>query len=552
MSDENETPAAGDTQTLDGLRRQAKQLLKQAHAGDPVLLERLRVLLPRMASLSDAAIVETIKLADVQHAIARKSGHESWGALKGTLESIDPVHVQAGRFLAALQEHEIEKAKSILDAHPAVARYSIHTAAAVNDAATVESLLAEDPTQAAKPFGSHATEPIIYASHAGVPDALDVPESERIRTVELLLNAGASANAYVKLNGSDDARIPVLYFACVSNNVTVVKLLLERGANPNDGESVYHAAEHNHRECLELLKTHGANLSGSHEYWGNTPLYFLAAYTESNRLHAASVQGMRWLLEHGADPNVASTFRSDDSNNVAHQGETPLHRIAEYGRSVQDASMLIDHGAQVDLPRADGRTPYALAVRVGNTAVAEYLASLGAVTTQLSEVDRLLGAIAVADEAVARSLAANNTDLVPSLTRADRMAIQGAIFSNREASVRLMLELGWPLTDEGEWGGTPLHWAAWSGRPNLVRMLLEHGAAVNVRDSQYGSSPIAWASHGSTNSRPDNDADYLDVVQQLLAAGSTRAESYNKWNEPPESMASPAVAQALRESGFTK
>ena len=36
----------------------------------------------------------------------------------------------------------------------------------------------------------------------------------------------------------------------------------------------------------------------------------------------------------------------------------------------------------------------------------------------------------------------------------------------------------------------------------------------------------------------------------LLEAGATRAESYNRWNEPPESMARPSVVAVLRAHGF--
>src|SRR5262249_26153912 len=102
---------------------------------------------------------------------------------------------------------------------------------------------------------------------------------------------------------------------------------------------------------------------------------------------------------------------------------------------------------------------------------------------------------------------------------------------------------------EAAWAGTPLHHAAWLGRPDLVKHLLAIGAPVNARDSRYGSSPIAWAAHGSVNCRSADD-DYVAVVNLLLDAGSTRESSINRWDEPPESMSSRAVALALRKRGF--
>lgn len=129
------------------------------------------------------------------------------------------------------------------------------------------------------------------------------------------------------------------------------------------------------------------------------------------------------------------------------------------------------------------------------------------------------------------------------MSSVDARALGIAIGENRGDAARLMIALGWPLTTEGEWGGTPLHGAAWHGRVHMARWLLAHGAPVNVRDSWSGSSPIAWAAHGSTNCDDGVDDDYVTIVSLLVDAGATRAESYNQWNESPESMASPAVVR---------
>jgi hypothetical protein len=113
-----------------------------------------------------------------------------------------------------------------------------------------------------------------------------------------------------------------------------------------------------------------------------------------------------------------------------------------------------------------------------------------------------------------------------------------------------MIALGWPLTEDGEWGGTPLHWAAWNGFVDVVRLLLAAGAPVNQRDSRYGSSPIAWCAHGSRFCGRANDEDYPAIVHLLLDAGATRPEAYNQWNEAPESLARPSVVAVMRARGF--
>ena len=121
-------------------------------------------------------------------------------------------------------------------------------------------------------------------------------------------------------DGSEEA-LPPLYHACMADDRALVKKLLSEGANPNDGESVYHAAQLDRRECLEILLAHGADLSSRHAAYGNTPLYFLAGHHESDPNAATVMEGMRWLLEHGADPNVTS----EDLN------ETPLQGLARNG-----------------------------------------------------------------------------------------------------------------------------------------------------------------------------------------------------------------------------
>ena len=67
----------------------------------------------------------------------------------------------------------------------------------------------------------------------------------------------------------------------------------------------------------------------------------------------------------------------------------------------------------------------------------------------------------------------------------------------------------------------------------------------------YGSTPLAWAAHGSANCRKGADEDYIAVISMLLDAGSERVPSFNNWNEPPEQLGSKAVNAFLRESGFT-
>jgi hypothetical protein len=74
----------------------------------------------------------------------------------------------------------------------------------------------------------------------------------------------------------------VLYTATASNNIEIVKLLLQLGANPNleategKGEtSLYIAAKCAYAECIRLLLFYGAHPNHKHSFQNNwTPLHF--------------------------------------------------------------------------------------------------------------------------------------------------------------------------------------------------------------------------------------------------------------------------------------
>ena len=460
-----------------------------------------------------------------------------------------PLRAIAAEFLTALTADRTDDARLLLDVHPELARHDINTVAAVGDVDAARALLRADPARATQITPPSDIPPIVWAVQSDLKHMLGVSDSAHVETVRAFLDAGADPNTKVPLPDVSDG-IPILFFPCASNAVDVARLLLERGANPDDGESVYHAAQHDNRACLEVLLAHGANLNGGTTFVdGNTPLHFLAAHRESNEITPSVTRGMEWLLDHGADPNAPS-YISASGAALPGGAELPLHRAALAGRGEVVMRMLVEHGTEVDAPRGDGKTAYALAVRAGNTSAAEYLASVGAFTMGLESIDRLLGACNTGDLAAAMSIVTAEPDIIAGTTPEDRDALGLAVVENREDAVRALLDVGFPMNAEGEWGGTPLHWAAWNARVDMVKLLLARGASVNVRDSRYGSSPIAWCAHGSRYSGHGTDAEYVNIATMLLDAGATRAEAYNNWNEAPESFARPAVLRVLQDRGF--
>jgi ankyrin repeat protein len=514
-------------------KKRAKALLKAFNAGDPVATSRIHA---HLARLKDAGSPPAT-LADAQFVIARERGFESWSKLKAHIESLQPIQDQVMPFLQAACNGRVPTAQRILARHPALPAHSFQAAAAAADTKALVQWIERRPTMAVKrgesvadpsPHVKPLSLPLLAACASHMHKVSPQVAAASLQCVKLLLDNGADPNS----QDTSDARLPALYHACVANNVPAVRLLLERGAEVNDGESVHHSAELNHRECLELLLARGADLSMEHPHWKKTVLYFLAEID-------ARPQGVQWLLEHGANPNVPS----------GNQKETPLHRAALKG-NLAFVDLLLKHGADPNAARADGRTSYVLAIRSGSIEVAEQLSAAGARTDGLSHQDEFLSACMRADEAGARAVLAKLPRLLESLAPEDKSLMLQAAARERMDVVRLMVSLGFDPGTTDIWGSTALHGAAWWGKVAIVKELIHLGAPINARDGQYGSSPLGFAAHGSRNCpRADkSDAEYCVIIDALIEAGSTPEELVNKWNEPLDGTR--AVKAHLAKRGF--
>jgi ankyrin repeat protein len=446
------------------------------------------------------------------------------------------------RFLAAVREQRAQDARDLFARHPENAGRELSVDCVLADEAGVAARLAADPGAATRLRGPEDWPPLLYASaspfHAGSPERAQA----LARIARRLLEAGAPADTYVLwLPDQADSRLPALYFASAGGNAPVTRVLLEHGADPNDGESIYHSAEFDHEECLALLLAHGGNMSDRHMRWGNTPLYFNLGHREGGPNTERADRGIRWLLEHGADPEVTS----------GPDEETSLHCAARVGRGPRMIALLIAHGAQVSRRTKSGTSPYALALRHGHLATAEALASHGSDTDDVSESDRLFAACAAADEPAARALLARSPGLITALGD-EAGAMVGHVSERAEpAPLALLLALGFPAEGSASAGETPLHRAAWHGRPESVALLLARRVRINVRDHVYGCSALAWACHGSANCRTADD-DYLRCIDLLIDAGADHDTAINRWGTPPEEMGRPAIAHRLAQRGFAR
>ncbi len=488
-----------DRPDLEQLRRQAKELLRSARNGEPAALARFRAL-PALARASDEELARrSHALHDAQSVIAREYGFPSWKALH---EHVEERTLELGaaldEFILATTAGRSDRAERLLALYPALVRADFVTALLLGDVAAADSRLTADPGLVRQPVGPRDWEPLLYLCHMGLlPSAR--PEGV-LAVAQRLLELGADANArYPWLHHG--VRRPALWGAvCVTRRLDLAGLLLEHGADPNDGVTLPLAASGGDVAALELLRAHGADVNQAWATDGAATLYALLTW-------GSTAAGVRWLLEHGADADPV----------FAENGETPLHVVARRWDTFL-AEMLVSRGADVSRRRADGRTPYAVAELHGNRAVADWLLEHGA-DGELSEVDRLVAACSRGDRGVVEAMLAARPSLREQIGPEHYVALYQAAERDDVPALECLLACGFdPNHGDDEIGKTPLHAAAMAGRPDAVGVLLAHGASVTVRDREFHAQPLVWAAEAS---RAHTDGrDYAAVARLLLEAGS--------------------------------
>jgi hypothetical protein len=209
-----------------------------------------------------------------------------------------------------------------------------------------------------------------------------------------------------------------------------------------------------------------------------------------------AVDVARLLLDAGAEPDALADMYGGHHTTMS-MLVSSCHP-AQAGVQVALVDTLVDYGAAVG-PRGAGdwTSPLMTALAFGYRDAAEALVRRGArVETlaaaaglgRLDDARRLLASAGGEDRHRALALAAQHGEV---------------------EIVRLLLDAGEDpnrYNPKGNHGhSTPMHQAALAGHEAVVRLLVERGVRLDIKDTIYQGTPLGWAMHGAQTAI----ADYL-------------------------------------------
>jgi ankyrin repeat protein len=395
-----------------------------------------------------------------------------------------------------------------------------------------------------------------------------------VDVVKLLLKASADPNAAL-LNGET----PLMNCAR-TGNAEAVKVLLAAGARINDKEkghdqtALMWAAAQSQSEAVHVLLEAGADLrarsrtypqmvtgeqtqrAGREElsYWtrrgGSTALLFAA--------RSGDVASARWLLEAGADPNDRLPDGTSALIQAAYSGNSGVAiLLLEKGADPNDSTIGFTalHAAvlksELDVVKAllaKGANPDALVVRgtpvrrnttdfyIPGTLIGAtpYLMAAKFLEPDIMRALTAAGANAHAtltDGSTALMLAAG-IGAVAGSNRRGVAVLDGGVMEppdNLQSAIVAALDSGVNVDAVNGAGDTALHAAANLGHAAIVKLLVEKGATLNVKNKR-GLTPLALA-QGLGNRRlaaaaasadgPTGPPENKAAIDVLLSLGAT-------------------------------
>ena len=516
--------------SLEQYKKQAKELLKSCRAADTEAIRRVKANHPRFNKLSEVDLRNTkLALADAQLVIAREHGFESWPKFAQRIEVINSEIAALANPLTAFIEAAIwhgtlEAAEAILAAHPEIAHTSVHVAAILGDDAAVRRFIAADPRNATKKEAPYDGDALVYLCMSKYLRLDKTRSAAFLRAATALLDVGADPNTgFTTKDEYGDFETALYGAAAVAQHAELTRLLLERGADPNEVETPYHVPESYDNAALRVLVESGKLNDDS----------LTTMLLRKADIH--DYDGMKYLLEHGADPNRMTRWHY-----------TALHQAVRRDNALANIELMLDHGADPTLKNeSDGKSGVAMAAHRGRGDVLWSFARRGFPMPMPNDgVEHLIVSVCAArgGMAGARAFAEQfqqlaNAERLPKqfneLQAISELLAEGSTLlaefagNGNTKGVQQLLDLGVPvnaLYDGDPYfdiakNSTALHVAAWKAWPKTVKLLIERGAPIDAQDAK-GRTPLMLAVKACVDSYWTNRRS-PESVEALLRAGAS-------------------------------
>jgi ankyrin repeat protein len=345
--------------------------------------------------------------------------------------------------------------------------------------------------------GVDGSTPLQWAVYEG-----DVAEVRR------LLKAGANVSM------ANNYGATPMGLAAEVGNAEIIKLLLEAGANadsPNaDGQTALLAvARTGNVEAAQLLLNHGAKVDSREKFGGQTALMWAAA-----RRHP---QMMQLLISKGANINARSIDRDYQRHvtaegrpkNLDSGGFTPLLYAAREN-CLACVKVLLDNRVDIDLPDPDGVSPLLVAIMNANWDLAKQLILAGANVDQWDIFGEapLFTAIGLRNQVSGGRASIDPLNATDGLTIV-RMLLERGANPNMELFFRPANVRGSTNTR----GSTPLIRAATNADLEVIKLLLQNGADVNLNTADRQTAIMAVLAGRAS------EAQALEIIRVLHEAG---------------------------------
>ncbi|PJD94031.1 MAG: hypothetical protein CK425_12140 [Parachlamydia sp.] len=313
-----------------------------------------------------------------------------------------------------------------------------------------------------------------------------------------------------------------LCLAAMSRNADLVKLLLEMGADPNSATTAgrlplhsavqqrYYGIDEKKDEAVkEIIKlliplTNDLNKQG---HLGRTPL--ADAAISSNTI------GLNLLIEKGGKADIRDEIGMLPLHHAAYYGDVEIAKIlipltpdindnqttgemneqltpllvALKNKQSEVAKLLLEKGANPNLPDKDGNLPLHYAVKNNDL---ELSRSLAAVTQDLNKVgayaeSHLLMAAKQGNHALVKVLLAKGAD-ADMADKQGNLPLHRALRGNNVELVADLIAATKNLNKSGSINETPLLIAIKEGSPTFLEMLLKGGAKLSPADKSVMES----------------------------------------------------------------